>query len=99
MPLYNLMEDAATAEISRAQLWQWVHHGAVLDDGRVVTPELVRELARDEMDQLRTALGAERFDSGKFELAGKMFDDFVTGEELDPFLTSPAYKHLLTTGI
>ena len=60
VPLYNLMEDAATAEISRAQVWQWLHLKAKLDDGRIVTPELFKAAFADEMAKVRAALGAER---------------------------------------
>ena len=62
VPLYNLMEDAATAEISRAQVWQWLHLKAELDDGRVVTPELFQSAFADEMAKLRAALGAEVYE-------------------------------------
>ena len=62
VPLYNLMEDAATAEISRAQVWQWLHLKAELDDGRVVTPELFRATLADEMDKVSAAVGAGAFD-------------------------------------
>src|SRR4029077_17138466 len=55
--IYGLMEDAATAEISRSQVWQWIRHGAQLDDGRVVTPDLVRELATEELERIRTEIG------------------------------------------
>ena len=69
MPLYNLMEDAATAEISRTQVWQWLHHGAALEGGRAVTPELVRAVTAEELEKLRKALGPARFDGGQFALA------------------------------
>ena len=62
VPLYNLMEDAATAEISRAQVWQWLHLKAKLDDGRVVTPDLFRDAVADEMDKVAAAVGAKAFD-------------------------------------
>jgi malate synthase len=97
VPLYHLMEDAATAEISRSQLWSWVRHAATLDDGRTVTVELFRALLRDEMDQLRATLGAERFQSGKFTAAVELFDALVSAETLAPFLTLPAYE-LLKSG-
>ncbi len=96
VPLYNLMEDAATAEISRAQLWQWVFHGADLDDGRTVTVELFRGLMADELSALRTQLGDARYDGGHFEEAKRIFDDLVTANTLAPFLTLKAYEHLLT---
>jgi len=96
VPLYNLMEDAATAEISRAQVWQWVRHGAKLDDGRVVTADLVRALLAEEMAALAEKLGAARMASGRFELAAKLFEDVSLAETLPAFLTSVAYEHIVT---
>jgi malate synthase len=92
VPLYNLMEDAATAEISRTQVWQWIKYGAKLDDGRTVTLPLFEELLKDEMDKLRDALGAETFDIGRFDEAIGLFRRLSTSEKLEPFLTLPAYK-------
>jgi len=95
VPLYNLMEDAATAEISRTQLWQWVHNPkAVLDDGRPVTLDLVRAIAREEMDAIAAEVGADRFKSGKYQEAAKLFDDFTANESLAEFLTLAAYEQL-----
>jgi malate synthase len=92
VPLYNLMEDAATAEISRTQVWQWIKYGAALEDGRTVTLALFEELLKDEMDKLRTALGAAAFDDGRFAEAIDLFRRLSTSEKLEPFLTLPAYK-------
>ena len=92
VPLYNLMEDAATAEISRAQVWQWIHLKAKLDDGRVVTPELFRTLLDDEMANLRSVLGPELYDAGRFPEAIKLFADMSLAEAFDEFLTLPAYR-------
>jgi len=94
VPIYNLMEDAATAEISRTQVWQWLHHSARLDDGRPVTPELVRQVTADELDKLRRALGPDRFDEGRFPLAARLFDELMTGTEFAEFLTLKAYDHI-----
>jgi malate synthase len=94
VPIYDLMEDAATAEISRTQVWQWLHHGARLDDGRVVTPELVRQVSADETDRLRKSLGPDRFDTGRFPLAARLFDELMTGTEFADFLTLRAYDHI-----
>ncbi len=94
VPIYDLMEDAATSEISRAQVWQWLRHGASLDDGRSVTAELVRRLIREELDHIRSLLGPERFDRGRFELASSLFDQLSTAAELEEFLTLAAYRHL-----
>ena len=92
VPLYNLMEDAATAEISRTQVWQWIKYGALLDDGTPVTLELFDELLADEMEELRGALGAGTFEGGRFEEAIDLFRRLSTSETLEPFLTLPAYK-------
>ena len=95
VPLYNLMEDAATAEISRTQLWQWVHNKkAVLDDGRPVTLELVRSIAKEEMDAIKAEVGEARYASGKYEAAAQLFDEFTANEELAEFLTLAAYEQL-----
>ncbi len=94
VPLYNLMEDAATAEISRAQVWQWQRHGAKLEDGRTVDAALITAVIDDEMKVLRGQLGEARFAEGKFELARQLFEELSTAEELADFLTLPAYEHL-----
>jgi malate synthase len=94
VPIYNLMEDAATAEISRTQVWQWVTHGAKLADGRRVTTDLVRHTMTDELGKLREQLGPARFDSGKFDLASKLFDAMMTGTDFPEFLTTVAYDYL-----
>ena len=88
------MEDAATAEISRAQIWQWLYHGATLEDGRAVTPELFRSLMDDEMAKLRDAIGPQAFDAGRFPEATALFADMSLAREFAEFLTLPAYKLL-----
>ncbi|RMI27410.1 MAG: malate synthase A [Calditrichaeota bacterium] len=93
--IYNLMEDAATAEISRAQLWQWIYHPtAVLDDGRKVSLELYREMVPQELDKIRRLVGEERFSSGKFDLARKILDQLVNDRGFVDFLTLVAYEYL-----
>ena len=94
VPLYNLMEDAATAEISRAQVWQWLHLRAKLADGREVTPALFSELLDDEMAKLREALGHKAFDNGRFTDAVRLFKDMSTQDDFEEFLTLPAYELL-----
>jgi malate synthase len=94
VPLYDLMEDAATAEISRAQLWQWIHHGVALADGSVLTRERFTALLSTELDDLRDELGSRRFSEGRFDRAVRMFSDLCTAEHLDNFLTTVAYPHL-----
>ena len=91
VPLYNLMEDAATAEISRTQNWQWVHYGATLEDGRKVTPELLEAVLADEMQKLKASLGAA-FEHGRFNDAIALFRKLVLSKELEAFLTLPAYQ-------
>jgi malate synthase len=92
VPIYNLMEDAATAEISRAQVWQWLHHRAKLDDGREVTPEMFRDAVGGEMERVRGEVGAKAFDGGRFKEATQLFSDMSLSETFDEFLTLPAYK-------
>jgi malate synthase len=91
------MEDAATAEISRTQLWQWIRHGASLEDGRVVTVELFPEVLAEEMTKIEEAVGTEAFTTGKFKEATDLFDKLSTSETFEEFLTLPAYEQLLTT--
>ena len=98
VPLYNLMEDAATAEISRAQIWQWLHHAAELDDGRKVTPDLFRATLMDEMAKVRAAIGAEIYDEGRFPEAIELFSDMSLATDCPEFLTLPAYDLLVRTG-
>lgn len=92
VPLYNLMEDAATAEISRTQVWQQLKHGAKLSDGRVVDRALVNHLYADEMAALRTALGADAFAEGRLDEAGDLFLDLIYADTFTEFLTTPAYE-------
>ncbi|MEM7309411.1 MAG: malate synthase A [Planctomycetota bacterium] len=94
VPIHHLMEDAATAEISRTQVWQWVRHGAQLDDGRVVTAELAKTVLGEEMDKLRLDLGPEAFRAGEFPRAIELFEDLITKDELEEFLTLVAYEHV-----
>jgi malate synthase len=95
VPLYNLMEDAATAEISRTQVWQWLHHPkGILADGRNVTPELFREVMAEEMDKIKASVGDEPFAAGRYALAAQLFDDIISNDTLEEFLTLRAYDHL-----
>jgi malate synthase len=90
----SLMEDAATAEISRAQLWQWIHHAAQLDDGRTVTRELVRELLDEETAKIREQVGDEVWQAGRPEETREVFERVALSEELIEFLTLVAYEYL-----
>jgi malate synthase len=95
VPLYHLMEDAATAEISRTQVWQWVHHPeGILEDGREVTMGLVRTVMAEELEKIQTAVGSSAFAQGNYEAAGRLFDDIIADEELAEFLTLKAYDYL-----
>lgn len=95
VPINHLMEDAATAEISRTQVWQWVHHPeGKLDDGRKVTLELFREVKREELDKVRQAVGDEWYQTGNYEKAAALFDDIIADPDLAEFLTLRAYEEL-----
>ncbi|MDE2355825.1 MAG: malate synthase A [Alphaproteobacteria bacterium] len=94
VPLYNLMEDAATAEISRAQIWQWLKHEARLDDGRAVTPALFTRALQEEMAGLRVSLPPDAFDKGRFAEAEALFAKMSLATEFEEFLTLPAYAIL-----
>jgi malate synthase len=94
VPIYNLMEDAATAEICRAQVWQWLRHGVRLQDGRTVTPELVRATVAEQLDTMRNKLGAERFDRGNYKDAAEILEQLIVNTDFIEFLTLPAYERL-----
>jgi len=94
VPLYNLMEDAATAEISRSQIWQWLKHGAALADGRKVTPQLYDELLPQELKRIEKEVGGARFQSGHFTQATKLFSEMSSSASFTEFLTLPAYELL-----
>jgi malate synthase len=95
VPIFNLMEDAATAEISRAQVWQWIRSPkGCLDDGRKVTKELFRQVLVDEVKKLESIVGAEQYAAGKYLLAAEMFDKLTTNETFIEFLTLPGYDCL-----
>jgi malate synthase len=93
--IYNLMEDAATAEISRAQVWQWIHNPAgLMADGERVTAEMYRRLLPEEQAKTRELIGDEAYAAGKFDQAAEIFDRLVTSDEFLEFLTLEAYKYL-----
>ena len=93
VPLFNLMEDAATAEISRAQLWQWVHHGASLNDGRKVTVELCEQFIDEELAKVKPVVDADRYTA--YENAASLMRDLIRSEKFIDFLTLPAYDEVL----
>src|SRR5690242_3352906 len=88
VPIYNLMEDAATAEISRAQVWQWVRHGARMEDGRKVTADVVRTTIAEQLGKFRRRAGDH------YSEAAKLFEDMMTRPDFPEFLTLPAYDFL-----
>jgi malate synthase len=94
VPLYHLMEDAATAEISRAQVWQWCKHAATLDDGATVTPALIAQDLDEQLAQVRAELGEARYEAGRFAEARALFYDLTVADTLADFLTVPAYERL-----
>jgi len=90
----NLMEDAATAEISRSQIWQWVHHGISLAEGPRVTAQLVRDVEREELAKIEKAVGADFFASGRYDDAQRIFEQVALSDDFQEFLTIPAYEHI-----
>jgi malate synthase len=96
VPIFNLMEDAATAEISRAQIWHWIRSPlGVLDDGRKVTRDLFNELLPQELAKVREILGEKGYAAGKYEAAADMFKELTLAEDFAEFLTLPAYDYLV----
>ena len=96
VPIHNLMEDAATAEISRSQIWQWIRSPkGVLDDGRKVTKELFRELLPQELAKIRQELGEKQYSQGgRYEEAAGIFDEITTNNDFVEFITTPGYARL-----
>jgi malate synthase len=97
VPLFNLMEDAATAEISRAQLWQWVHHNAVMDDGLPVTVKLVEEVIADELERAKAAVDSTRYSA--YQRAAELMRELVRAPKFMDFLTLPAYDRVMAEGL
>ena len=92
VPLYNLMEDAATAEISRSQIWQQLHFGATLEDGQKVTKALFEKCLGEEMERVKGEVGEKAYAAGRFAEAIELFRKLSTADELAAFLTIPAYR-------
>ncbi|HEU4513098.1 MAG TPA: malate synthase A, partial [Nocardioidaceae bacterium] len=90
----NLMEDAATAEISRSQVWQWLHNDVELSNGHRVTRELVQSIIESEMASIREKVGEEAFASGRWEDARATFSEMALADEYPDFLTLPAYERM-----
>ena len=93
VPLYHLMEDAATAEICRSQVWQWIHHGSETAEGNIIR-DCFEQMLVEELQRIEEEVGKERFTSGSFDTAAKLFNEMVRKEEFDDFLTLPAYEYL-----
>lgn len=94
VPLYNLMEDAATAEISRTQVWQWIRHSCKLKDGRIIDENLLDEMISSSLVEIEKELGSEKFMQSKFTEATALFRDLSVASELCNFLTLPAYEKI-----
>jgi len=95
VPIFNLMEDAATAEISRAQLWQWIRSSkGKLDDGRTITLELLRQMPAEEQQKVKDIVGEQTFASGTYEKAAQLFDRLTASDDFVPFLTLLAYQEI-----
>ena len=96
VPLYNLMEDAATAEISRAQIWQWLKHSTSLSDGRTVTVELFKSILDDEIKGLKGIIGENQWKDGKYEKAIELFEKMSISPDCKEFLTLSAYEEIIS---
>jgi malate synthase len=94
VPLFNLMEDAATAEISRAQLWQWVHHKAVMKDGRTVTAELCEGFIDAELGRVKASVDATRYEA--YVQAASLMRELIQSPKFTEFLTVPAYARVIS---
>jgi len=94
VPIYNLMEDAATAEISRAQLWQWAHHEAPMADGTRLNVDRVVSAIPRVLDRLAAQVGSERFDRSHFPRAARLFEEMTRSAEFPEFLTLAAYEYI-----
>lgn len=92
--IYNLMEDAATAEISRTQLWQWLKNEAKLDNEKILTREMILHWESEEMDHIERYVGEQRFKNGKFNLAKELFNELIFSEKFEEFLTLKAYPFI-----
>lgn len=95
VPINHLMEDAATAEISRAQVWQWVHHPkGILNNGQKVTMDLVRRIMEEEMSGIRKSVGPEQYELIRYTSAQRLYEEIIANPTFEEFLTLRAYAHL-----
>ena len=94
-PNLLFMEDAATTEIARSQIWQWLHSSkAVLDDGRTIDTNLFHRLMAEELDKIKMAIGAQQYASRRFQTAAELIDKIIMDDQFVEFLTLPAYQYL-----
>jgi len=95
VPIFNLMEDAATTEIARSQIWQWLHHPkGILDDGRKVNTDLFHQLMTEELDKIKTAIGEQQYAGRRFQTATELIDKIIMDDQFVEFLTLPAYQYI-----
>lgn len=95
VPIFNLMEDAATTEIARSQIWQWLHHPkGILDDGRKVNADLFHQLMAEELDKIKAAIGEQQYANRKFQTAAELIDKIILDDQFVEFLTLPAYQYI-----
>ena len=92
--IYGLMEDAATAEISRTSIWQWIRHKNKLDNGSIVDEKLFKKLLQEELSNVKNEVGIEAFENGKFDLAKSIFEEITLSDNVEEFLTTKAYEEL-----
>jgi malate synthase len=97
VPIHHLMEDVATAEISRAQLWQWIHHpGGILTDGRKITAEMFEEILQEELEKIKSEIGIDLYTDRKYGIASSIFKEMTICDTFEDFLTNPGYASLLS---
>jgi malate synthase len=92
--IFNLMEDAATAEISRSQIWQWINADVEFQNGEKATPELARRIAAEELENIRAEIGADAFAAGHWQQAHDLLLEVALDADYADFLTLPAYEQL-----
>ena len=92
--IYNLMEDAATAEISRTQVWLWLHKNIQLENQSIFNEEMYQQLKKEELEKIKSLVGERNFMDGKFKVAIALFDQLVLSKDYKEFLTLSAYKHI-----
>jgi malate synthase len=95
--IHDLMEDAATAEISRSQVWQWVHNKTPLESGQPVTADLVRSIAAEQLTEIASEIGETAYAASRFELARQVFEQVALAGDFADFLTLPAYAAAINT--